>query len=104
MENLEQLGGGARRSRGCFWLPTRPDTVCEWDGAGGQLSVGPCEHENSEPHTRILVTGIDNDRGQLLDLFHHCLLTDDELAVRGTIWESHRDGFEPWLGPIRQTA
>lgn len=104
MANLEGLGGGARRSRGCFWLPTRHDQVCEWDGAGGQLSVGQCEHGTTEPHTRILVTGIDDDRAALLALFESCLLTDQEMAERGTIWESHEDGFEPWLGPTRQPA
>lgn len=104
MANLEGLGGGARRSRGCFWLPTRPGQVCEWDGAGGQLSVGQCAHGTTEPHTRLLVTGIDDSRDQLVALFRSCLLTDDELAERGTIWESHEDGFEPWLGPTRQPA
>ena len=104
MTHLEALGGGARRSRGCFWLPTRHDQVCEWDGAGGQLSVGPCRHGSTEPHTRILVTGIDDDRDELVALFHSCLLTDQELAERGTIWETHEDGFEPWLGPTRQPA
>ena len=38
-EELEILGGGPRRSRGCFWVPTRPDDICVWDGAGGQASV-----------------------------------------------------------------
>lgn len=104
LENIKGLGGGARRSRGCFWLPTRPETACEWDGAGGQLSVGPCEHDTSAPHTRILVTGIDSGRDELLALFEHCLLTDDELLTRGTIWESSGDGFEPWLGPARLAA
>lgn len=104
MANLEGLGGGARRSRGCFWLPTRHDQICEWDGAGGQLSVGPCEHGSSEPHVRLLVTGIDGGRDELLALFRSCLLTDQEIAERGTIWESHEDGFEPWLGPTRQPA
>ena len=104
MANLEGLGGGARRSRGCFWLPTRHDQVCEWDGAGGQLSVGRCEHGTTEPHTRLLVTGIDDGRAELIALFHACLLTDQEIASRGTIWESRQDGFEPWLGPTRQTA
>lgn len=104
MEHIEGLGGGARRSRGCFWLPTRPDTICQWDGAGGQLSVGPCDHDTSEAHTRILVTGIDDGRDSLQALFEHCLLTDDELATRGVIWESDQDGFEPWLGPVRLAA
>lgn len=104
LENIEGLGGGARRSRGCFWLPTRPDTLCEWDGAGGQLSVGPCEHGTGAPHTRILVTGIDDGRDALQSLFDRCLLTDDEITTRGTIWESSDDGFEPWLGPVRLAA
>lgn len=104
MENLEGLAGDARRSRGCFWLPTRPDTICQWDGAGGQLSVGPCHHGTTETHTRLIVTGIDDGRDSLLALFEHCLLTDDELATRGVIWESDQDGFEPWLGPVRLAA
>ncbi len=104
MANLEALGGGARRSRGCFWLPTRHDQVCEWDGAGGQLSVGPCQHGSTEPHTRLLVTGVDDDRDELVATFRACLLTDAELAERGSIWESREDGFEPWLGPTRQPA
>ncbi len=104
LDNIGALGGGARRSRGCFWLPTRPDRIEEWDGAGGQLSVGPCDHDDIGPHTRILVTGVDDGRDALQALFHHCLLTDAELAERGTIWECETDGFEPWLGPVRQTA
>jgi G3E family GTPase len=104
MAHLEALGGGARRSRGCFWLPTRHDQVCEWDGAGGQLSVGPCQHGATEPHTRLLVTGIDDGRDELVATFEACLLTDAELAERGSIWECREDGFEPWLGPTRQPA
>ena len=104
LDNIAALGGGARRSRGCFWLPTRPDSIGEWDGAGGQLSVGPCEHDDIGPHTRILVTGIDDGRDALRTLFHRCLLSDAELAERGTIWECETDGFEPWLGPVRQIA
>ncbi|MET0822340.1 MAG: GTP-binding protein [Aeromicrobium sp.] len=104
MSNLEALGGGARRSRGCFWLPTRHDQVCEWDGAGGQLSVGPCQHGTTEPHTRLLVTGIGAGRDELVATFRACLLTDAELAERGSIWECREDGFEPWLGPTRQPA
>jgi G3E family GTPase len=104
LQNIEGLGGGARRSRGCFWLPTRPDAMCEWNGAGGQLSVGPCDHGIDPPQTRILVTGIDGDRDRLQALFRHCLVSDDELMTRGVIWESRHDGFEQWLGPIHLAA
>lgn len=104
-ENIDGIGGGERRSRGCFWLPTRPDSMCEWDGAGGQLSVGICQHGlTNRPHTRILVTGIGAGRRQIAALFKHCLLTDEELAERGPYWEASTDGFEDWLGPVRHVA
>ncbi|NED95650.1 cobalamin biosynthesis protein CobW [Phytoactinopolyspora alkaliphila] len=39
MRSIEQLGTGRVRARGRFWLPTRPQTLCLWDGAGGQSSA-----------------------------------------------------------------
>ncbi|MEA4944774.1 MAG: GTP-binding protein [Propionicimonas sp.] len=103
---VEVLGGGPRRSRGCFWLPTRPHQVCVWDGAGGQLSIGGEETWDSgeQPLTRIVVTGLDDGRDALAAAFQACLLTDAELAERGWFWEAFEDGFEPWLGPIRRAA
>ena len=104
-ETIAVLGGGPRRSRGCFWLPSRPAQVCQWDGAGGMLSIGPCDHwDEHGPLTRIVVVGLDDGREQLVDAFRSCLLTDQELAERGAYWEVWRDGFEPWLGPVRQLA
>ena len=38
-DELVALGSGPRRSRGCFWLPTRPADICVWDGAGGQVGI-----------------------------------------------------------------
>ena len=59
-ETIAVLGGGPRRSRGCFWLPSRPTQVCQWDGAGGMLSIGPCDHwDERGPLTRIVVVGLD---------------------------------------------
>lgn len=102
MEHVEALGRGARRSRGCFWLPTRPAQVCQWDGAGGMVSIGPAHHwETTAPLTRIVVVGLDDGRDALEQTFHACLLTDEELAERGRFWEVADDGFEPWLGPVR---
>lgn len=99
------LGGGLRRSRGCFWLPSRPTQVCQWDGAGGMLSIGPCDHWNAQgPLTRIVVVGLDGGRDALAEAFRSCVLTDRELAERGPYWEVLDDGFEPWLGPVRQWA
>ncbi len=97
---IATLGGGPRRSRGCFWLPSRPDQILVWDGAGGQLSVGSTDTWGSgTPLTRITVVGLDDGRDELDHAFRSCLLTDAEMAERGPFWEITEDGFEPWLGP-----
>lgn len=104
-DELPMLGGGPRRSRGCFWVPTRPDRVCAWDGAGGQASFGshrPWGRE--EPLSRITVIGLDEDAHEVATAFDRCLLTDAELAARGRVWKESWDGLEPWLGPIEHVA
>lgn len=105
-EFAQLLGSGPRRSRGCFWLPTRPHQVCVWDGAGGQLSIGHHDEfwRGDPPLTRIVVVGLDDGRDALAAAFQACLLTDAELAERGPYWEVFEDGFESWLGPIRRAA
>lgn len=105
-DELEALGGGPRRARGCFWLPTRPAQICAWDSAGGQASVGSTEQwrKGEQALTRIVVIGIDDDRAEVEAAFHRCLLTDEELASRGVSWNESWDGLEPWLGPINQVA
>lgn len=101
-ERIEQLGRGGHRSRGCFWLPSRPTQVCQWDGAGGMVSIGVDDQwDAGGPLTRIVIVGIGDDRESLLDAFTSCLLTDAELADRGRFWDVDADGLEPWLGPVR---
>jgi hypothetical protein len=78
-----------------------------WDGAGGQASVGSTQKWGREtPLTRITVIGLDGDEGrsEIEAAFDRCLLTDEELATRGRIWEESWDGLEPWLGPIEHVA
>lgn len=98
---IEAIGGGPRRSRGCFWLPTRATVACAWDGAGGQLSIGVAERWAQEsPFTRIVVTGMDDGRDEVAAAFENCLLSEAEVRRRGTYWEAAGDGFEAWLGDI----
>lgn len=104
-EDIASIGGGPRRSRGCFWLPTRPGVVCGWDGAGGQLSIGATGRwRHDRPFTRIVVTGLDDGRDEIAAAFEHCLLSEAEARGRGVYWEAAQDGFENWLGDIRRTA
>lgn len=107
---LEEIGAGAHRSRGCFWLPTRPAQACAWDGAGGQVSIGTVGTWGpAAPHTRLLITGLrsrtsPDQVAAIRAAFEACLLTDAELARPASTWRRAEDGFEPWLGDARASA
>lgn len=101
LDSLERLGAGPHRSRGCFWLPTRPGRVIEWDGAGGQLSIGDHGVWNGRsPFTRIVLTGVGAAPAHLSPAFDELLATPGAPLVRSV----GEDGFEPWLGTIRDVA
>lgn len=107
MAEIEALGSGRHRSRGCFWLASRPHEVCAWEGSGGHLSIGVVDAwQDERPLTRLVITGdwSSEQVNQLAVRFHRCLLTDVELAERGARWRVAEDGFEPWLGPIETAA
>ena len=97
-ERIEDLGRGAFRARGHFWLPTRPDAVCVWDGGGGQLSIGRAGSWHPQrPSTRLVITGLDpTDRTRVTEAFGDVLLTTTE-TVTARSWAGRTDGFEPWL-------
>lgn len=103
LEGLEGLGEGRHRSRGCFWLPTRPGQALVWDGAGGQLSIGRGEPwGRRDPFTRLVLLGTGTPPDRPSRIFEELLLRPDEAASRG--WQMPEDGFEPWLGPLREVA
>ncbi|MEQ4206725.1 GTP-binding protein [Actinopolymorpha sp. B9G3] len=104
-DRIVDLAGGQQRSRGWFWLPTRPRAVCGWDSAGGQLSIGTVGRWSAtSPQTRIVVTGIDDGRERLREAFDGVLMTDSELARGLSHWEERDDGFSQWLGEIDEAA
>lgn len=105
LEDIEALGAGEHRSRGCFWVPTRPDDVLEWSGAGGQLSIG--NHSTwgrSTPRTRLVLTGVGSAPGHLAGAFEELLLTPGEAQLERPSWRVLEDGLEPWLGDILDVA
>ncbi|MDN4481448.1 CobW family GTP-binding protein [Demequina muriae] len=93
---LTELGGHEARTRGHFWVPTRPTDACAWDGAGRQVSVGSLgswgRHDRA---TRLVATGRGPERDTIAAAFHDCLVRDDE---RGTDWHAHGDALDDWLG------
>jgi G3E family GTPase len=104
-EGIEALAGGRFRGRGHFWLPTRPRTLALWDGAGGQLSIGPAgDWAGARPRSRLVVTGSGPDADLLEQAFERALLTDAELARGLDWWAGREDGFSPWLDDHRDAA
>jgi len=115
LRRIEDLGTGRVRSRGVFHVANRPDSLCAWDGAGGQLCIGTlgtwddattAEGRPVEPHTRVVIVGAtaagdaddDGGRRRLLDAFRDVLATPDELADGGLRWLGRTDVLAPWLG------
>ncbi len=99
LENIELLGTGELVHRGRFWVPSRPDAVCSWDGAGGQVSVGIAGMRggHGQASTRLVVTGRGSERERLMRAFADSLLTEEELAREPESWLGE-DALEPWLG------
>jgi G3E family GTPase len=105
LEEIERLGTGRHRSRGAFWVPTRPGELLHWSGAGGQLSIGPYSPWGRRtPVTRLVFTGVGQAPVDLVTAFEDVLLTPTEAQLDRHTWDVHEDGLEPWLGTIRDVA
>ena len=99
VELVDRLGQGSFRARGHFWVPSRPDSVCFWDGAGGQLSVGAmAEWGEEEPRTCLVFTGVGALQTGLRTAFEQILLTPEEFELGFHPWLGRDDVLEPWLG------
>ncbi|GAA1904371.1 GTP-binding protein [Lapillicoccus jejuensis] len=104
-EDVARLGGGRHRSRGCFWVPTRPGDAHEWSGAGGQLSIGHLQRWGVRPpRTRLLLTGLGRVPTSLVEAFEDLLVRPEDETGRARPWAVVEDGLEPWLGDIRDVA
>ena len=116
---LDEITHGVLRSRGHFWLASRPDLVMTWESAGG-LSIGPHsgwlaqlpdEHWDEvdaerclaadlewdpyygDRHHHLSFTGIDIDPVGIHRTLAGCLLTDDELSRGERHWRRLADPF-----------
>jgi len=130
-EALELLVPAAHRSRGRFWIASRPGTMLGWDAAGGSLAVEDCgpwlaslpdeEWDQYSPERRVAAaadwdprygdraqllafTAQDLDAAGIRELLGSCLLTDEELAVGEEGWKALPDDFEDVLGQVPATA
>lgn len=100
MNDLELLGVGPVRIRGCFHLPTRPATVCALTAAGSQVALGSGgQWAHRRPSTRLVVQGYgDETLGRVQRAFDDLLMTDFEMRDLDR-WRGIDDQLDDWFGP-----
>jgi G3E family GTPase len=114
---------GVIRSKGFFWVASRPTQIGSWSQAGGISSVEgggiwyaaqdqsewDADDEELERIQKIwdadfgdrmqelVLIGQDMNQESLTKMFDECLLTDAELKKGKAFWSSYRDPFPEWL-------
>jgi G3E family GTPase len=115
--------GNVLRSKGFFWLASRPDAAGQWSQAGGVMRHGPAgiwwaaaprEHWPEDPEQRARIEaefdGEYGDRRQELvfigqnlqpertrEILDDCLLSDEEMAAGPSAWKTLDDPFPRWF-------
>jgi len=115
--------GDVLRSKGFFWLASRPDAAGEWSQAGGVVRHGPAgiwwaaaprEHWPQDPEYRarieaefegeygdrrqeIVFIGQNLEPEQTTQMLDQCLLTDEEMGAGPETWKTFDDPFPQWF-------
>ena len=108
---IAQEWSGVVRSKGFFWLASRPKIAGSWSHAGGSCRTEPAgywcmegsdgEVLSSESHPvggkqELVLIGISMDEKALTAMLDECLLTEDELLLGEDGWGNFEDPFSPW--------
>ncbi|GAB4118586.1 MAG: zinc metallochaperone GTPase ZigA [Roseiflexaceae bacterium] len=114
---------GVIRSKGFFWLATRPAVMGVWSQAGGACRVEPggmwwdaiprdewpedpemlsfieqrWHPVNGDRRQEIVVIGVDMDQATLMAMLDDCLLTDAEWQQGPDLWLTYADPFGEWI-------
>ncbi|WP_373089675.1 zinc metallochaperone GTPase ZigA [Zhongshania sp.] len=116
------IQGKLIRSKGYFWLASRPEFAGQWSQAGGMARYGfagmfwkaipqerwPEDEESlatikstwQEPfgdmRQELVFIGQKLDRDRFVDELNNCLLSDDELLAGRAHWQTLPDPFPAW--------
>jgi len=121
LDNKEQFGK-LIRSKGYFWLASRPEFAAQWSQAGGMASYGfagvfwksvpkerwPTDEEYlasieelwEEPfgdmRQELVFIGQKLNQTAMTKALNDCLLSDDELLKGKAFWKTLNDPFDEW--------
>lgn len=96
----EWRNGRLLRSKGWFWLASRPLEVGSWSQAGGLMRYGYAgrwEDEASAPKQELVFIGQHIDFEKLYADLEACLLNDAEWENGEAFWLTLPDPFDAWL-------
>lgn len=96
----EWSNGRLLRSKGWFWLASRPEEVGSWSQAGGLMRygyAGQWADEDSAPQQELVFIGQHIDFATLSAELEACLLRDDEWSQGESVWRTFPDPFDAWL-------
>ncbi len=118
----ERKQGKLIRSKGYFWLATRPEFAGQWNQAGGIARYSPAGYfwkavpEDNWPEDEeylsfikekwiepfgdmrqeLVFIGQALNKELICQQLDDCLLTDDDLLKGKAFWKTLEDPFEPW--------
>jgi G3E family GTPase len=110
-ECLKQEWAGVVRSKGFFWLASRPRIAGMWSQAGGSCRTEPAGFWAAKSKDGTLISskvafvhgkqelvliGMEMKQDELISMLDKCLLTDEELSQGEDAWRGLKDPFSPW--------
>jgi G3E family GTPase len=110
-ECLKQEWEGVVRSKGFFWLASRPRLAGMWSQAGGSCRTEPAGFWAARGEDGALISseaafvagkqelvliGIEMKQNELISMLDQCLLTDEELSQGENGWRKMTDPFSSW--------
>lgn len=108
---IESEWPGVVRSKGFFWLASRPRIAGSWSQAGGSCRTEPAGYwvapgqggemitsrdESIKGRQEMVLIGIDMQKEALVSMLDACLLSDEELSLGEEEWKNFPDPFVPW--------